>query len=313
MENEKAASCTETGSYDSVVYCSVCSEELSRETVTVEAQGHEYEAVVTAPDCVSGGYTTYTCSVCGDSYVADETSALGHTEEVIPGKDATCTETGLTEGKKCTVCGETTVAQEEIPALGHDWLEDGSCSRCEEKKDDSVTNPFVDIPADEYYLEPVLWAVGKGITSGTSANTFSPYRIITRGEAVTFLWRAMGSPEPVLMINPFVDVTEADYYYKAVLWAAEKGITAGVGNNHFAPGQECTRAQILTFLWVAMGKPASDAEVTFNDVQVGDYYYTAVAWAYEKGITAGVGGGAFGVNVLCNRAQVITFLYRAIA
>ena len=274
---------------------------------------HYYFSEVTDPDCENGGYTTHTCGRCGDSYVTDETSALGHTEEVIPGKDATCTETGLTEGKKCTVCGETTVAQEEIPALGHDWLEDGSCSRCEEKKDDSVTNPFVDIPADEYYLEPVLWAVGKGITSGTSANTFSPYRIITRGEAVTFLWRAMGSPEPVLMINPFVDVTEADYYYKAVLWAAEKGITAGVGNNHFAPGQECTRAQILTFLWVAMGKPASDAEVTFNDVQVGDYYYTAVAWAYEKGITAGVGGGAFGVNVLCNRAQVITFLYRAIA
>ena len=313
IEDEVAASCTEDGYCVIVTCCTVCGVETSRETVTVEAQGHEYEAVVTAPDCVSGGYTTYTCSVCGDSYVADETSALGHTEEVIPGKDATCTETGLTEGKKCTVCGETTVAQEEIPALGHDWLEDGSCSRCEEKKDDSVTNPFVDIPADEYYLEPVLWAVGKGITSGTSANTFSPYRIITRGEAVTFLWRAMGSPEPVLMINPFVDVTEADYYYKAVLWAAEKGITAGVGNNHFAPGQECTRAQILTFLWVAMGKPASDAEVTFNDVQVGDYYYTAVAWAYEKGITAGVGGGAFGVNVLCNRAQVITFLYRAIA
>ena len=131
--------------------------------------------------------------------------------------------------------------------------------------------------------------------------------------AVTFLWRAMGSPEPVMSINPFVDVTEADYYYKAVLWAAEKGITAGVGDNRFAPGQECTRAQILTFLWAAMDKPASNVEVNFNDVHEGDYYYNAVAWAYENGITAGMGGGAFGVDVLCTRAHVITFLYRAAA
>ncbi|MBQ2920052.1 MAG: discoidin domain-containing protein, partial [Oscillospiraceae bacterium] len=118
-ENEKAPSCTEAGSYDSVVYCTVCGEEISHETVAVDALGHTYESVVTAPTCTESGYTTYTCTVCGDTYVADEVAALGHTEEIIPGKAATCTETGLTEGKKCSVCGEIIVAQEEIPATGH--------------------------------------------------------------------------------------------------------------------------------------------------------------------------------------------------
>ena len=128
-----------------------------------------------------------------------------------------------------------------------------------------------------------------------------------------FLWRAMGSPEPESAVNPFVDVTEADYYYKAVLWAAQSGITAGVGNNCFGPNQECSRAQILTFLWVAMGRPDSTVEVTFNDVHTDDYYYGAVAWASEKGVTAGVGQGNFGVDLMCTRAQVVTFLYRAMA
>ena len=196
-------------------------------------------------------------------------------------------------------------------ALGHDWQADGSCSRCDEKQEKE--NPFIDIPEDEYYLEPVLWAVGKGITAGTSHNTFSPYRIITRGEAVMFLWRAMGSPEPESNVNPFVDVTEADYFYKAVLWAAEKGITAGVGDNCFAPNQECSRAQILTFLWNALDRPASTVEVNFNDVSADAYYYGAVAWAYENGVTAGVGQGNFGVDLMCTRAQVVTFLYRALA
>ncbi|MBQ4551037.1 MAG: S-layer homology domain-containing protein, partial [Oscillospiraceae bacterium] len=236
-----------------------------------------------------------------------------HTEVIDEAVAPTCTETGLTEGKHCSVCGETLVAQEVVDALGHDWQEDGSCSRCEEKQENPKENPFIDIPEDEFYTEPVLWAVGKGITTGTTATTFTPYRIVTRGEALTFLWRAMGSPEPNLTINPFTDVRETDYCYKAVLWAAQNGITAGVGDNRFAPTQECNRAQILTFMWRAMGKPVSTVEVAFNDVQPGAYYYVAVAWAVEQGITVGTGGGAFGVSVLCNRAQVVTFLYRALA
>ena len=257
MENEVDATCTTEGSYDSVVYCTVCNAEMTRETIKVDALGHKYDAVVTDPTCTVGGYTTYTCSVCGDSYVADEVAALGHTEgeAVVENEvDATCTAEGSYDSVVyCTVCGEV-VSREtiKVDALGHDWQEDGSCSRCEEKQENPKENPFIDIPEDEFYTEPVLWAVGKGITTGTTATTFTPYRIVTRGEALTFLWRAMGSPEPNLTINPFTDVRETDYCYKAVLWAAQNGITAGVGDNRFAPAQECNRAQILTFLWRAM-------------------------------------------------------------
>ena len=131
-----APTCTETGLTEGSK-CAVCGEIIVAQEV-VDALGHDYEAVVTEPDCSNGGYTTYTCTVCGDSYVADETEALGHTEEVIPAVAPTCTETGLTEGSKCAVCGEIIVAQEVVDALGHDFV-DGSCSRCGETDPDHVT------------------------------------------------------------------------------------------------------------------------------------------------------------------------------
>ena len=121
VENEKAATCTAEGSYDNVVYCTVCNAELSRNTVTVDKIAHAYDAVVTAPTCTAKGYTTYTCTACGDSYVADEVDALGHTEETLVAVAPTCTETGLTEGKTCSVCGEILVAQTEVPATGHSY------------------------------------------------------------------------------------------------------------------------------------------------------------------------------------------------
>ena len=274
--------------------------------VKADAHEHSYTAVVTAPTCTEGGYTTYTCE-CGDSYIADETAPLGHTEQILPGKEATCTETGLTEGRKCAVCGETLVAQEEIPALGHDYS-NGKCTRCDAVK----TSSFVDVKAGDFFFDPVEWAVEKGITTGTDATHFSPNGNCMRGHVVTFLWRAMGSPEPETSVNPFVDVKESDYFYKAVLWAYEKGITTGIDAIHFAPTGNCNRAQVVTFLWRAMGKPDSNAEVTFTDVKTGEFYTTAVAWAVENSITNGMGDGTFGVNGTCNRAQVVTFLYRAL-
>ncbi|MBR2972386.1 MAG: hypothetical protein IKC61_05615 [Clostridia bacterium] len=119
IENNIVPDCTTAGGYDTVVYCTVCGDELSRVHTDVDARGHSYNTVVTAPTCTTAGYTTYTCTVCGDTYTADVVDALGHTEETIPGKDATCTETGLTDGKKCTVCGTVTVEQTIVPALGH--------------------------------------------------------------------------------------------------------------------------------------------------------------------------------------------------
>ena len=171
-------------------------------------------------------------------------------------------------------------------------------------------NPFEDVPEDSWCAEAVLWAVEKGITSGTSATTFSPGNQVTRAQAVTFLWAAAGKPEPKTTDNPFVDVAETDYFYKAVLWASENGITAGTDATHFDPNAECAREQVVTFLYAAASTPAATATVSFSDVQPGAWYYAPVAWAVENGITSGMGDGTFGVGATCPRAQIVTFLYR---
>ena len=171
-------------------------------------------------------------------------------------------------------------------------------------------NPFTDVPETEFYHDPVLWAVKKGITNGATPTTFDPNGICMRGHVVTFLWRALGCPKPETTVNPFVDVKTGDYFYEAVLWAYENGITTGIDSTHFAPTGKCNRAQVVTFLWRAVGKPDSHTAVSFSDVKPGQFYSTAVAWAVEKGITNGMGGNLFGVDLTCNRAQVVTFLYR---
>jgi len=279
---------------------------------TLEQPEHDWdEGAVTAPTCTETGFTTYTCRLCGLQYV-DETSrvpALGHTEEIIPGKAATCTETGLTEGKKCSVCGEILVAQEVIPALGHDFV-NGECSRCDAVKE----APFTDVPVGEFYFDPVEWAVEKGITTGASETTFNPGDNCLRGHVVTFLWRAAGSPEPTSNENPFTDVTENDFFYKAVLWAVENEITNGISATEFGPYTECNRAQVVTFLWRAQGKPAvTETEHPFTDVDADQFYYQPMLWAVENGITNGLTATTFGPGAVCNRAQVVTFLYRAMA
>ena len=173
-------------------------------------------------------------------------------------------------------------------------------------------NPFVDVKDDDFFLKPVLWALEKGITTGVNDTHFDPYGDCIRGQVVVFLWRAMGKPGHTIA-NPFVDVTETDFFYDAVLWAYEKGITTGVSSDHFDPYGQCNRAQFVTFLWRAKNKPASDTVVTFPDVPAGEFYYDAVAWAVENQITTGQGNGTFGSLNPCNRAQAVTFLYRALA
>ena len=167
-------------------------------------------------------------------------------EQVIPGKEATCTETGLTEGKKCTVCNEILVEQEEIPALGHDFV-NGECSRC----DAVLESDFEDVAAGAFYFDPVKWAVDNKITAGTTPTTFDPNGQCMRAVVVTFLWKAAGSPEPTITENPFTDVKESAYYYKAVLWAYENKITAGLTATTFGPNAICNRAQVVTFLYRA--------------------------------------------------------------
>ena len=173
-------------------------------------------------------------------------------------------------------------------------------------------NPFIDVPAGSYYEDAVVWAVEKGITSGTSAVTFDPNGICTRAQAVTFLWRAAGSPAPKTKVMPFADVKAGSYYYDAVLWAVEQGITKGSSETMFSPNATCTRAQIVTFLWRANGSPAVSGNPAFTDVASDAYYAAAVKWAEKNDVTGGIGGGLFGSNNNCTRAQIVTFLYRSV-
>ena len=172
---------------------------------------------------------------------------------------------------------------------------------------------FEDVGATEYYNMPVIWASDTGITKGTSDTTFSPNQSCTRGQLVTFLWRAAGSPEPETSENPFTDVAAGSYYEKAVLWAVENNITNGVDVGLFAPDRTCTRAQIVTFIYRAAREP--DIEVqseSFVDVAADAYYAKAVAWAVANDITNGVDVGLFAPDRTCTRGQGVTFLYRGI-
>lgn len=173
------------------------------------------------------------------------------------------------------------------------------------------TNPFVDVAEGTYYYDPVLWAVANGITSGVNATHFDPNGTCTRAHAVTFLWRAAGQPEPKTTQMPFKDVKAGSYYEKAVLWAVENKITNGTSTTTFSPDENCTRAQIVTFLWRSEGEPyASDSNNPFTDI-ASDYYMDAVFWAVKEGITNGTTPTTFSPNDRCTRAQIVTFIYRA--
>ena len=172
-------------------------------------------------------------------------------------------------------------------------------------------NPFTDVPAGSYYEDAVIWAVDKGITTGTGNGRFSPDAPCTRAQIVTFLWRAAGSPAPKSM-SSFSDVPAEAFYAKAVAWAVEKGITSGTGDGKFSPDATCTRAQAVTFLYRANGSPAVSGNSAFTDVAADAYYAAAVKWAEKNGITGGIGGGLFGSNNNCTRAQIVTFLYRSV-
>ena len=172
------------------------------------------------------------------------------------------------------------------------------------------TNKFVDVIPGSYYEEAVKWAVENGITQGTDATHFSPEDVCTRAEVVTFLWRAAGSPEPKTRTMPFTDIPADSYYYNAVLWAVENGITSGTSDTTFSPDAVCTRAQIVTFLWNSENSPAAGSSNPFTDVAADTYYTDAVLWAAKEDITKGTGSTTFDPDMDCTRAQVVTFLWR---
>lgn len=177
-------------------------------------------------------------------------------------------------------------------------------------KGSAGTHPFTDVEVGSWYEEAVVWAVGKGITSGISETAFAPDGICTRAQAVTFLWRAAGMPAPKTTVMPFTDVPKDSYYYDAVLWAVENGITGGTGNNQFSPNMNCSRAQIVTFLWRVEEAPDAHAANPFADVKADAYYAMAVLWAVEENITKGITDTAFAPDNNCTRAQIVTFIHR---
>lgn len=261
-------------------------------TITWVAHEHNYTAAVTEPTCTEKGYTTYTCGVCSYSWVGDYVNSTGHT------------------------FGAWT--QVKVPTVESTGLEERVCA-CGEKEtrpvDKLVHVPeFTDVVAGAYYEDAVAWAVENGITTGTTDTTFSPNVNCNRAQVVTFLWRAAGEPEPASSENPFTDVAPGTFYYDAVLWAVEKGITTGTSKTTFGPNDNCTRGQVATFLWRAQGEPeAASAENPFNDISSSAFYYEAVLWAVEAGVTTGTSKTTFGPNETCIRGQIVTFLYRAMA
>ena len=176
---------------------------------------------------------------------------------------------------------------------------------------ESVALPFTDVAEGAYYADAVAWAIQNKVTSGVSATTFAPNASCTRGQMVTFLWKAAGSPEPKSLTTAFTDVKGGAYYEKAVAWAVENKVTTGTSATTFSPDATVTRGQSVTFLWKANNSPAAEGTSAFTDVAAGVYYAPAVAWAVEKGVTSGMSATTFSPNSNCTRAQIVTFLYRA--
>ena len=174
--------------------------------------------------------------------------------------------------------------------------------------EEAPTQSFADVSTDAYYYEAVKWAAKNGITGGVGNGLFAPDAPCTRAQIVTFLWRAAGSPEPK-NASSFSDVPASAYYARSVAWAVENGITTGTGNGRFSPDATCTRAQSVTFLYRALSARA-EGTAEFRDVPKNAYYADAVAWAAANGITTGIGGGLFGPDNDCTRAQIVTFLFR---
>ena len=247
---------------------------------------------------------TRTCS-CGESETRT-VAATGHTfGDWTVTTAPTCTEKGV-ETRTCA-CSESETR--EVDALGHEW-EGIHCTRC-----DAIRNPFTDVDEviHKSFYDAILWAVDEGITTGATETTFNPGGELQRAQFVTFLWRAAGKPEPTSTKNPFTDVNENDFFYKAVLWAVEEEITTGTDTDKFSPFGVTNRAQAVTFLWRYLEKPAANGTNDFNDVEAGLWYEAPINWAVGAGVTNGMGDGTFGINNPCNRAQAVTFMFRAIA
>ena len=320
----KEPTCTETGR---ITYqCRRCGYTRTDATPSL---GHQWGSpkISLAPTCTRDGTLLETCGVCG-AQRKTVLRATGHRwDDGTISPAPTCTEDGALI-KTCQVCGAQD--SETLPATGHQWdegtvtvvpghLRDGqriyTCQNCGQTKLEILPaageNPFSDILEDSYYYDPVLWALDQEVTTGLTADRFGPDLPCTRGQVVTFLWRAAGSPSPTSTSTDFADLDSSKYYYAAVLWALEQGITNGLSSTSFGPNRPCTRAQVAALLWRASGCPAPARPAPFTDIGSSGYAADAIAWASEKGITTGSSTTHFSPGRTCTRGQIVTFLYRA--
>lgn len=272
-------------------------EDIDHSKITIDMNHSWDDGVVTkAPTCSSVGELTYTCTICGQTRTEklQVTSPEWDESTLDRSTPATGTEPGYAL-YHCKNCGQETILV-RTPALG----------------DDTLAQEFTDVAADQFYTEPVDWAVRRGVTNGTDKGIFTPDGTCTRAQVVTFLWRAYGCPEPETDEIPFVDVEPDAYYTDAVLWANENGITNGTDKTHFSPDSPCTRAHVVTFLWRAEYEGQGAGFGTFEDVDSpSEYYFTAVYWANLHGITNGTDATHFSPDKPCTRGQIVTFIYRA--
>ena len=336
------ATCTGKGAETRV--CARCGAAETRET---EPLGHDLtDHKAKAPTCTEAGWNAYQiCARCGYT-TWSELSALGHS--YVDGVCVRCGKLNQNDlppvsyealnmtiakarkidqsrytGESCAVLEDALRAAEAAGSADRQTEVDAAREALEaavgalKEKDTSKAASFrFDDVKDEnqYFYEPVYWAVDREITNGASPTTFNPGAGCTRAQVVTFLWRAAGKPEPMRTTNPFEDVQDDQYYTKAILWAVEQEITNGTGDGLFNPSATCTRGQIVTFLWRYFDKPEIVSESNpFTDVFEGQYYTQAVLWAVDQVITKGTGPDTFSPNATCTRGQIVTFLSRAMA
>ena len=243
---------------------------------------------MTAPTCTERGYTTHSCSRCSDSYIDNETEALGHewNEGVV------------TVEPKYQTPGEKTF----------------TCTRCSETRTEEIArlaNPFEDVKEEDFFFNPVMWALDEAVTGGIDETHFAPAQTVMRADAMVFFWAANKRPEFTSTDKTFKDVKKKHWAYNAVMWAVENGITGGTdaAGNYFSPQRTCTRSEVLQFLYAAMGKPEYTIENPYSDVKTKHWYYDGAIWAYEKGLEKGE-NGKFKAKTPCTRGYVVTYLYR---
>ena len=306
---------------DGVFYCAETVEVYSGESISLEDSwiGTKYgsQARILANATAYwyiASYETYDPNACGCSgsyagtYVVTTSSELmirgGHgTSYAVLGY--------IPSGAKVTVHAASGESDSDWAHVTYDGMTGYSSMRYLRCVEHAEETPFEDVASSAYYSDAVAWAYENGITTGWSDYTFRPDETCTRDQVVTFLWRAAGKPAATAAAMTFQDVSPEHFCYDAAGWAVEKGVTTGLSQTQFGPQVSCTREQVVTFLWRYFGCPEPTISNPFTDVANGQYYTKAVLWAYENGITTGLNDTTFNPTGVCTRAEIVTFLYRA--